>query len=50
MPTNESLASVKVFKFDPAIDKEPRYETFNIPYERRTVLNILETVYRDFDQ
>jgi len=49
MSTNENLGSVKIFKFDPAIDKTPRYETFKVPYEGRTVLNVLETVYRDFD-
>ena len=50
MPTKENLASVRIFKFDPAIDKAPRYETFKVPYEGRTVLNVLETVYRDFDR
>jgi succinate dehydrogenase/fumarate reductase-like Fe-S protein len=50
MQTRENLASVKIFKFDPAIDKTPRYETFRVPYEGRTVLNVLEAVYRDFDR
>ena len=50
MPTNQKLASVKIFKFDPAVDKTPRYETFKVPYEGRTVLNVLESVYRDFDR
>lgn len=50
MSTNGNLASVRIFKFDPAVDKKPRYETFNVPYEGRSVLNILETVYRNFDQ
>ena len=49
MPANGNLATVKIFKFNPVTDKEPRYEIFNIPYEGRTVLNVLETVYLDFD-
>lgn len=49
MPNIENLASVRIFKFDPAIDKTPRYETFEVPYEGRTVLNVLEAIYRKFD-
>lgn len=50
MSTDEKLANVKIFKFDPMIDKEPRYETYKVPYEGRSVLNVLDTIYRDFDQ
>ncbi len=50
MSSNGNSGSVKIFKFDPGIDKEPSYETFEVPYEGRTVLNVLEAVYRDFDQ
>ena len=46
--TDEAI--VRIFRFDPTVDKEPRYETFKVPYEGRTVLNVLEVVYRDFDQ
>lgn len=50
MSTKENLATVKILKFDPLIDKTPRYEIFHVPYEGRTVLNVLEAVYRDFDR
>jgi len=49
MSANKSLASVKIFKFNPAEDKEPRYENFNVPYEGMTVLNILKAIYHDHD-
>jgi len=49
MPDNKELASVKIFKFDPAIDKGPKYEKFNVPYKGMTVLNVLKTIYHDFD-
>jgi succinate dehydrogenase/fumarate reductase-like Fe-S protein len=50
MSENEDLARVKIFKFDPEMDKEQRYETFEVPYEGRTILNVLEAIYRGFDQ
>lgn len=50
MSDNEDLAKVKILKFDPEMDKEQRYETFEVPYEGRTVLNVLEAIYRGFDQ
>jgi succinate dehydrogenase/fumarate reductase-like Fe-S protein len=50
MPRKSDLATVNIFKFDSAIDEAPRYETFKVPYIGRTVLNVLEDVYRDFDQ
>ena len=50
MSTKENLATVKILKFDPSTDKSPRYETYKVPYEGRTVLDVLEAVYRDFDR
>ncbi len=50
MSANGHLASVKIYKFDPDVDKEPRYETFHVPYEGKTVFNVLEAIYRDLDQ
>jgi succinate dehydrogenase/fumarate reductase-like Fe-S protein len=50
MSGNGDLAKVKIFKFDPEVDKEPTYETFQVPCEARTVLNVLEAVSRDFDE
>ncbi|MDY7038472.1 MAG: 2Fe-2S iron-sulfur cluster-binding protein, partial [Thermodesulfobacteriota bacterium] len=50
MPNNKNVADIKIFKFDPAKDKEPRYDTYKIPYEGRSVINILDDVYRNYDQ
>ena len=44
------LAMVRVFRFDPAIDKEARYETYDgIPYTNRSVLEVIETIYEEYD-
>lgn len=43
-------ARVKVFRFDPTVDKEPRYDIFEgIPYEGRSVLEVIQTVYEEYD-
>lgn len=49
MPSENDLAIVKVFKFDPNIDKKPQYSEFRIPIEGMSVLDVLKTVYDDFD-
>lgn len=47
--TAEKLATVKVFRFDPAIDKKPRYETYNVPYEQSSVQQVLIHIFEDID-
>ena len=49
MSNNGDLATVKIFKFDPDMDEEQRYETFNVPYKGMTVLNILKSIYHNSD-
>lgn len=45
-----NLARVKVFRFDPVVDKEPRYDTFEgIPYEDCSVLEVIQTIYEKRD-
>jgi len=45
------LATVKVFRYDRAVDKESRYQTFEgIPYKDRTVLEVINLIYEQFDQ
>lgn len=46
---NEKLASVKLFRFDPEVDTEPRYDSFKVPYEGRTILDVLRHIYENFD-
>ena len=50
MGTNGN-AVVKIFRFDPAVDKEPRYETYEVPPEAwkdRKVMDVLKYIYRNF--
>ena len=49
MTYSGKLATVKIFKFDPAIEENPNYVTFRVPYEGSSVLNILKTIYHDHD-
>ncbi len=49
MHENRDMAVIKVFKYDPAIDEESRYETYNASYKGMTVLNVLKSIYNKFD-
>jgi succinate dehydrogenase/fumarate reductase iron-sulfur protein len=45
-------ATVKIFRFDPSQDKEPRYETYEVPYEHWHGVKVIDTlryVYETFD-
>jgi succinate dehydrogenase/fumarate reductase iron-sulfur protein len=44
-------AVVKIFRFDPTVDKEPRYETYSIPTEawrNRKVIDVIRYIYEKF--
>ena len=44
-------ATVKIFRFDPTVDKEPRYETYKIPAEawnNRKVIDVIRYIYENF--
>lgn len=43
------LAEIKLFRFDPEIDAEPWYQEFEVPYEGRTVLDVLLYIYENLD-
>lgn len=45
----EDLARVKIFRFDPQVDKEPRYETYQTPYKGYTVLDVLRHILEHQD-
>ena len=45
----EELARVKIFRFDPGVDKEPRYETYQTPYKEYTVLDVLRYILENQD-
>ena len=43
-------AGVRVFRFNPVVDKEPRYESYEVPLEwGMTVMNALEYINENFD-
>jgi succinate dehydrogenase / fumarate reductase iron-sulfur subunit len=37
-------AVVKICRFDPAVDKEPRYETYEVPAEGWSELKVLDVI------
>ena len=44
-------ATVKVYRFDPSMDKEPRYETFQVPiaaWKNRRVIDVISYIYENF--
>ena len=48
-----SVANVKIFRFDPTMDKEPRFETYEVPaegWQERKVIDTLRYIYEKFDQ
>ncbi|MFC1964372.1 2Fe-2S iron-sulfur cluster-binding protein [Chloroflexota bacterium] len=50
MNEENKFAEVKVFRFDPTVDKEPRYETYRAPYEGYNVYNVLQYIYENHDR
>lgn len=41
---------VKVHRFDPDVDKEPKYQTYTVPYEMGlSVLNVLQHIFDNID-
>lgn len=49
MQQNEQLTTIKVFRFDPSDGREPRYDSYEVPYIGYTVLGALEYVYKHHD-
>src|ERR1039458_8559213 len=49
MPSRDSI-SVKIYRYDPATEKAPRYETFEVPLEKEMrVLDVLDHVAENCD-
>jgi len=42
---DDELATIRLFRFDPAIDTVPRYDDFNVPYKGSTVLSVLSYIH-----
>jgi len=49
MNQDKKMTQTKVFRFDPTVDKEPRYETYLTPFEGYTVLDVLKYIYENYD-
>ena len=46
----EDLGVVKIYRFNPAVDSEPRYDVFEgIPYVGRTVMDVIRTIFEEKD-
>jgi NAD-dependent dihydropyrimidine dehydrogenase PreA subunit len=45
---NDIMVPIKVFRFDPEVDKEPRFETYLVPHEG-SVLDALRYIYENYD-
>jgi succinate dehydrogenase/fumarate reductase iron-sulfur protein len=47
---NDNKAIVKIFRFDPSLDKIPRYQEYkDIPYTGRSILDVLRYIYEEYD-
>ena len=43
---NEDLGTVKIYRYNPAVDAEPRFDVFeDVPYVGRTVMDVLRNLY-----
>lgn len=45
----QDIASVKILRFDPAEDAAPRYETYQVPYDGMSVLQVLRYIVDTID-
>jgi len=46
----ERKIKVRVARFDPAIEKAPHYQTYDVPLEpRMTVMDVLDYIYEKLD-
>lgn len=47
---SEELGLVKVYRYNPALDGEPRFDVFeDVPYVGRTVMDVLRDLYETRD-
>jgi succinate dehydrogenase / fumarate reductase iron-sulfur subunit len=48
--SEQTLAKVKVYRYNPRADQKPYYDEYeNIPFEGRTVLDVLKYIYEEYD-
>lgn len=50
MSHEERTIGVKVFRFNPFVDRKPRYEVYRVPFiEGSTVSNLLQYINEEYD-
>ena len=46
----EKMINVRVFRFDPSGDKEPHFQTYQIPFEKgMSAMTALDYIYQNLD-
>jgi len=46
----DRMIQVKVFRFDPSVDKEPRYQIYQVPFEKgMSAMTALDYIYQNLD-
>lgn len=47
---NETSIQVKVFRFDPSVDREPHYRSYTVPFEKgMSAMDALDFIYQNLD-
>ena len=46
---SQELSNVRVFRFDPCLEKTPRYEVYQVPYLGLSVLGVLQYIREHYD-
>lgn len=47
---SEQQITARIFRFDPAVDREPRFQVYQVPYQPgMSVLSLLRYVYEELD-
>jgi fumarate reductase iron-sulfur subunit len=46
----EKMINIKVFRFNPSVDKEPHYQTYQVPLEKgMSAMTALDYIYQNLD-
>ena len=47
---SQKMIKVKVFRFDPSVDEEPSYESYEVPFQMgMSAMDMLDYIYKDLD-
>jgi fumarate reductase iron-sulfur subunit len=46
----DKVIQVKVFRFDPSVDREPHFQTYQVPFEKgMSAMSALDYIYQNLD-